>query len=230
MTLRKAYLGLPKGDLQDSCAKALRGAETQFDFEGRSLWSDSSCGRFSGVMLRPTEILDFVSSGRLDAGFVSRDLFEERILNGFDGKSVNVLADLMSSKLFLQPVQWVLAVPTGNAAKTLPQLRVRDAPLTIATEIPAIVTEWASKNGLIVATEKSIGSTEAKAPRFVDAIVDCRHSGQSLKENGLQEIEVVYESTIIFVTNTQVKDYDETVREDIRQLALKMTKFIKSLI
>lgn len=230
MIPRKPCLGLPKGDLQDSCAQALRGAETQFDFQGRSLWSASSCGRFSGVLLRPSEILDFVGSGRLDAGFVSQDILEERMLNGFNGESVNVIADLMSSKVFLQPVQWVLAVPTSNTAKSLDQLRLLDGPLTIATEIPALVTNWASKNGLKVETEKSIGSTEAKAPRFVDAIVDCRHSGRSLKENGLREIEVVYESTILFVANSRLNKRDETVDEAISHLALKIAEFTKPVI
>jgi len=216
-------LGLPKGDLESSTLAVLKQANLEFAKTDRRLWLHCNDHRYVGVLLRPSEILTFVASGQIGLGFVGYDhVLNESLGRKIAAHSVRRIADLGSSKILFSPVRWVLAVPIESGWRSLDDLRILRRTLNVATEIPFIARRWLAQQGISAKVQLSLGSTEAKAPQFCDAIVDCAHSGQTLMQNGLQEIAQVCTSTTQLIANATLLS-----RED--EFYVRTTKLVEKI-
>lgn len=220
-------VGIPKGSLFESVRRLLSEAGIEIHLPARKCWFKVTGADFEAISLRPQEIAPYVASGRLDVGFTSRDLLTEAILRGeVLSDALRVRTDLRSSRVFMKPARWVVAVPRDANIKTLGELRSSGRSWTIATEIVEITREFLRMHGIDGQVEHSWGSTEGKAGRFCDAIVDIVHSGASLEANDLVEVADVFSSTTHMVSRGQLTTEVQNVVDQLEgRLASVMARY-----
>lgn len=89
-------------------------------------------------------------------------------------------------------------------------------PILIATEYENIATEYFEKTGHPYYIFQTFGSTEGYIDlQDVDCIIDIVQTGNSLKSNKLNELEVIAESSIIFFKNKN-KIIDKNILEHFK--------------
>jgi ATP phosphoribosyltransferase len=194
-------IGIPKGSLQEATLALFSAAGLSFYGSERSLWLASNDAEVKPVLLRPQEIPHYVSNGSLDCGLSGLDwITETQCL-----ESLRILADLRYSKRSFRPVRWVLAVPQDSPWQTIQDLQgIPNPPLRVSTELKRITESWLAERGIVAEVDFSWGATEAKAPVFADAIVECTETGSSLQANRLRILDTVFQSTTQFFANKDV--------------------------
>ena len=198
-------IGIPKGSLEEATLALFSSAGLSFHGSERSLWLTSNDPELKPVLLRPQEIPLYVSKGNLDCGLSGLDwIVETGCLD-----SLRILADLRYSKQSFRPVKWVLAVPQDSQWQAIHELQQADkTPLRVSTELKRITESWLSERGIVAEVDFSWGATEAKAPTFADAIVECTETGSSLQANRLRILDTVFQSTTQFFANKDVYQKD----------------------
>jgi ATP phosphoribosyltransferase len=194
-------IGIPKGSLQEATLSLFNAAGLSFYGSERLLWLGSNDVEVRPVLLRPQEIPLYVAKGDLDCGLSGLDWITERGCLG----SLRLLADLQYSKQSFRPVRWVLAVPQDSPWQSVEDLRqIEKPPLRVSTELKGITESWFAEHGIVAEVDFSWGATEAKAPVFADAIVECTETGSSLRANRLRILETVFQSTTQFFANKDI--------------------------
>ena len=143
-------------------------------------------------VLRPQEIPRYVAEGRFDLGITGRDWVEET------ASDVVSLGELRYSKNTANPARIVLAVPEKapwQAVAELPQ------GVKVATEYPEMTRRFFAAHGIEAQVELSYGATEAKAPEFVDVVVDLTETGSALRAAGLRILDTMLTSWTELVAN-----------------------------
>ena len=143
-------------------------------------------------VLRPQEIPRYVADGTFDLGITGRDWIEET------ASDVISLGELRYSKATARPVSIVLAVPQDS-----PWRCAADLPpgVKVATEYPGLTRRFFDGLGIDAEIELSHGATEAKAPTFVDVVVDLTETGSALRAAGLRIIETMLTSYTELIAN-----------------------------
>ena len=143
-------------------------------------------------VLRPQEIPRYVAEGTFDLGITGRDWIEET------ASDVVSLGELRYSKATARPVSIVLAVPEAS-----PWRSAADLPpgVKVATEYPGLTQRFFDQLGIRAQVELSHGATEAKAPTFVDVVVDLTETGSALRAAGLRIIETMLTSYTELIAN-----------------------------
>ncbi len=222
--MKQLLIGIPKGSLEQSTIALFAKAGIKLWGSERSLWLDSNDAELKPVLLRPQEIPNYVAKGNLDCGLAGWDWILE---NRCDGE-IKLLTDLCYSKRSFRPVRWVLAVPEDSPVYEVQDLKNVKQPVRISTELRAVTEDWLSKKGIIADVMFSWGATEAKAPFFADAIVECTETGSSLKANKLRIVETVTESTTRFFANKPVYMEDEWKRRKMNDISLLLASCLKA--
>jgi ATP phosphoribosyltransferase len=180
-------LVLPKGSLERATLDLFDAADlTVRRSSDRDYHASINDPRIERVrFLRPQEIPTYVEQGLFDFGITGRDCIAEA------GADVTSLGELQYSKVSLDPVRIVLAVPEGA-----PWRSVTDLPegVRISTEYPALTRRYLDAAGVKAVVIRSYGATEAKVPDIVDAIVDLTETGSSLRKNGLRILDTLLTS------------------------------------
>jgi ATP phosphoribosyltransferase len=70
--------------------------------------------------------------------------------------------------------------------------------------LKGITESWFAEHGIVAEVDFSWGATEAKAPVFADAIVECTETGSSLRANRLRILDTVFQSTTQFFANKEI--------------------------
>lgn len=194
-------IGIPKGSLQEATLALFSAAGLSFYGSERSLWLASNDAEVKPVLLRPQEIPHYVSNGSLDCGLSGLDwITETQCL-----ESLRFLADLRYSKRSFRPVRWVLAVPQDSPWQKVQDLQdIPNPPLRVSTELKRITESWLAERGIMAEVDFSWGATEAKAPVFANAIVECTETGYSLQANRLRILDTVFQSTTQFFANKDI--------------------------
>lgn len=187
----KLTLGLPKGSLQNSTIDLFRKAGIHINFNKRSYFPESDDHELDLILMRPQEIPRYVEQGVLDAGITGYDWTVEN-----NAKVVQV-CELEYSKVTRKKCKWVLAVPEDSTIDKPEGLKNK----RIATELVQTTKNYFKKKKIPVIVEFSWGATEVKPPRLVDAIVDITETGSSLRANRLKIIDVLLETSTIFIAN-----------------------------
>ncbi|TES86163.1 ATP phosphoribosyltransferase, partial [Candidatus Aerophobetes bacterium] len=159
--------------------------------------------------IRTQEVPLYVEKGMLDAGLAGNDWIMERRAR------VRRVKELVYSKQGLNKVRWVLAVPADSPIEKVEDLEGG----RIATELVEVTKDYLKKREVKAEVEFSWGSTEAKPPRLVDAIVELTETGVSLKANNLRVIDTIIESTTWLIANELAWE-DKWKREKIKNLAI----------
>ncbi len=108
-----------------------------------------------------------------------------------------------------------MAVPNDSKIRSVKDLKGK----RIATELSGYVKKYLAKKKVKAEVEFSWGATEAKAGRFVDAIVELTETGSSLRANNLRIVEEILTSTTRFIANNEALK-DPWKRKKIESIAI----------
>ena len=182
--MNKLVIGLPKGSLQESTYALFAKAGFNIKGNSRSYFPSIDDDEIELRLLRSQEMSRYVEQGMLDAGISGLDWIAA------NDSDVQIICDMIYSKVSKRPVRWVLAVPEDSDIKSVKDLEGK----RIATEGVALVERWLEKHGVKADVEFSWGATEVKVPEFVDAIVDITETGSSLRAHNLRIVDTLMES------------------------------------
>ncbi len=193
-------IALAKGRMLNNSVALLADAGVRFmeDVErSRKLIFDSEDGRHRVVLVKPADVPTYVEYGAADAGIVGLDVVLE---SG---------ADLVQPlTLDFARCRLAVAAPRGVTLGASENPTVR-----VATKYPRIAMEYFNARGIPVEIIYLSGSIElAPLLGLSDRIVDLVESGRTLKENGLEVVEVIVESSARLVVN---RASYQTKRDDI---------------
>jgi len=150
----------------------------------RRLAIEDESGRYRFIFIKPADVPVYVEHGIADCGLVGRDVLLESE------------ADLLQPlTLEIGRCRIVVAAPDTNLTDGFGMLRV-------ATKYPRIAAKHFGERGQPVEIIELSGSVElAPVLALADCIVDLVETGATLRENGLQIVEVIAESSARFVVN-----------------------------
>jgi ATP phosphoribosyltransferase len=180
-------LALPKGRLAEEAVDLLARAGHDISSvlgESRRLVHD--CGDLRVVIVRSVDVPTYVDHGAADVGICGRDVLDEQRCDLYEPLDLGIGACRM-----------VLAEPAGRRMDDRSQIHLR-----IATKYPDITRRFAQARGITAEIIELSGSVELAAiAGLADQIVDLVQSGETLRQNGLVEVETIMEVTARLVVN-----------------------------
>jgi ATP phosphoribosyltransferase len=210
-------LGIPKGSLQNATVALFKRSGWNIEVDGRSYFPEINDANIECAICRAQEMSRYVENGTLDAGLTGKDWIAE------NHSDVQVVADLIYSKVSSRPARWVLAVPFDSPAKTPEDLRGKK----IATELLEFTKRYFADRNIDVTVEFSWGATEAKVVSgLADAIVEVTETGSTIKAHGLRIIHELMQTNTQLIANHKVWA-DPEKREKIEQIALLLQGALK---
>ncbi len=162
--------------------------------------------RFRAKIMKAQNIPALIELGSHDVGITGHDWVQET------GADVIELIDLR-----FDPVQIVAAAPEGQDVDAL----LAKPGVRIATEYEALTRRWLDARGADYRLIRSWGATEVFAPEDADLIVDNTATGTTLRQNGLEIVDVLLRSTTRVYANRAAMD-DPHKRVVIDELLLLM--------
>ncbi|MCX5782736.1 MAG: ATP phosphoribosyltransferase [Elusimicrobia bacterium] len=207
--MKKLKLGFPKGSLQESTLELFKKAGIRIYVSDRSYFPSCDDDELEIMLVRSQEMAKYVEDGVFDAGLTGYDWICET------GAKVKEICELVYAKSGFRPVKWVLAVPNNSKIRSVKDLKGK----RIATELSGYVKKYLAKKKVKAEVEFSWGATEAKAGRFVDAIVELTETGSSLRANNLRIVEEILTSTTRFIANNASLK-DPWKRQKIESIAI----------
>lgn len=155
----------------------------------RKLVLDTSDPDLKLVVIRAADVPTYVQFGAADLGVAGKDVLME-----YDGEGLYELLDLRISACRLS-----VAEPAALAQSDDPRKWTR---LRVATKYPSITRRHFAAKGIQTDIIKLYGSMElAPLVGLSDRIVDLVSSGQTLKANGLVEVERIADVSAWLVAN-----------------------------
>ncbi len=184
-------LGLPKGSLQDSTFRLFKKAGWSINIGSRAYVPSIDDPELQGLLIRSQEMSRYVEKGVLDVGLCGRDWVME------NASDVHEVCELRYSKVSLNPIRWVIAVPKDSDIQSSADLNGK----RISTELVDYTKRYLKSKGVQAEVEFSWGATEVKPPLLADAIVELTETGSSLRANNLRIVESILESVTVMITN-----------------------------
>ena len=153
---------------------------------------DTESGDMRIIRVRAFDVATFVAHGAAQAGIVGSDVIEE-----FDYPDLYAPVDLGIGRCRLS-----VAEPSGASAAA-----ARASHLRVATKYPGLARRHFERRGIQAECVKLNGAMEiAPALGLSSTIVDLVSSGQTLRDNGLEERAVILEvSARLIVNRTALK-------------------------
>lgn len=203
-------LGIPKGSLQESTIHLFRRSGWKINVSGRSYFPDINDDTITCALCRAQEMSINVETGVLDAGLTGLDWIAE------NNSDVQVVADLIYSKVSTRPARWVIAVAYDSPIHKLEDL----AGKTISTEMVKYTQRFFAERHIPVKVKFSWGATEAKVVSgLADAIVEITETESTIKAHGLRIIHEMMQTNTQLIANHEAWKIPEK-REKIEQVAL----------
>lgn len=184
-------VALPKGRIQKDTMKLLKQVGIscpEMEEESRKLIFELPEKNMRFMVVRATDVPTYVEHGAADIGVVGKDTLMEQ------GKDLYEPLDLK-----IGYCRMIVAEPE--------ELQRSDKPsewthVRIATKFPNITEEHFRKKGIQVEMIKLYGSIElAPLVGLSERIVDLVSTGETLKQNGLVEVEDIMEVTSRLIVN-----------------------------
>lgn len=178
-------IALPKGRLLEETVRFLRAGGIEISrraLRGRKLLIADKQRRYKFILVKPSDVPIYVEYGVADAGICGQDVLLE------------VGADLHQPlDLKFGACRIVLAGRGGHGNASASR---------VATKYPRIAELYLRSRGLPAEVVVLSGSVElAPALGLAERVVDLVQTGRTLRENGLEVIEVIAESTARLVIN-----------------------------
>jgi ATP phosphoribosyltransferase len=182
----RIQLALPKGHMYAAVEQLLAEAGLAVQGNGRNYRPHCADDRFELKILKPQNIVRMVEIGSHDAAFAGHDWVVEL------GADVRELLDTG-----LDPVRLVAAAPRELAGD--PDFFRRR--LLVASEYEAITRAYLDRRNAEYLFVRSFGATEVFPPEDADLIVDNTASGRTLRENGLDIVDELLQSSTRLIAN-----------------------------
>lgn len=196
--MKTLKFGIPKGSLQKATISLFEKSGWKINVNGRSYFPDINDEEIECAICRAQEMSRYVENGTIDAGLTGLDWIEE------NKSDVEIVDDLVYSKVSQKPARWVLAVPADSNIKRLEDLQGKK----ISTELVNFTKRYFKERNIDVDVEFSWGATEAKVVSgLADAIVEVTETGSTIKAHGLK---IIYE---LMQTNTQLIANKESYKD-----------------
>lgn len=178
-------VAMPKGRIYKQASKLFRlaGLTIPEDFDdSRRLIIPVPEANMEFIMAKPVDVPTYVEYGVADIGIVGKDVLME------ENKDVYELLDLAIAKCRMS----VIGLPNWK-----PVINPR-----VATKYPSVASQYFREQGQQVEVIKLNGSIElAPLIGLADRIVDMVETGQTLKDNGLVEMETLFQVTSRLIAN-----------------------------
>lgn len=210
MSDKKLKIGVPKGSLQDATIELFQKAGWRISVSSRNYFPSIDDDEISCALIRAQEMSRYVESGVLDLGLTGLDWVLE------NEADVELIGDLVYSKVSTKKARWVLAVPADSDIEDLEGC----AGKRISTELVGFTKRYFSERNIPVEVEFSWGATEAKVVEgLVDAIVEVTETGSTIRAHGLKIIHTLLESNTKLIANKESMT-DRWKKQKIDQIAL----------
>ncbi|MFC1478708.1 ATP phosphoribosyltransferase [Candidatus Margulisiibacteriota bacterium] len=204
IALSKGYLLGPAIELFQSVGIDV----TKEDAKSRKLTFTDKSGKYEFVVIRPADVPVYVEHGAVDIGIAGKDVLVESSCS---------VAELLDMK-FGYCKMVVAALQEDNITKCEPNMRV-------ATKFVNTTVNYFKEKDLNVEIIKLYGSVElAPIAALSDVIVDLTATGTSLRENNLEIVDTIMESTARLVAN---KVKMKTNFDEIIELTEKLQKTVR---
>ncbi len=206
-------IALCKGRFLEPSLNLLARTDIRFSEDiasSRKLIFDSENGRYRAVLVKPADVPTYVEYGAADIGIAGRDVILES------------RADLLQP-LDLNFGHCKIAVAGPKGANSI---NGSDHPtIRVATKYPHITLDYYNSRGIPVEIISLSGSIElAPLIGLADRIVDLVETGRTLKENGLEILEVIAESSARLLIN---RAGYQTKRDEVMNLIQGLEKVIR---
>lgn len=203
-----------KGRLNEETTALMADAGIDIAAGRRKLVTRASGLPMDVLYLRDDDIPQAVASGVADAGIVGLNEVAERRAD---------VAEVM--RLGFGACRLSIAVPREAAYADASWLNGR----RIATSYPGILRRYLLENRIDAQICEIAGSVEiAPAIGMADAIFDIVSSGGTLVQNGLREVERVFESEAVFIANPRLGEVAPAKLADIETLRFRFRTIIES--
>ena len=210
MSDNQLKLGIPKGSLENATIDLFQKAGWRISVTSRNYFPSIDDSDVYCALVRAQEMARYVESGVLDVGLTGVDWVLE------NNSDVDIVSDLIYSKMSTRKAKWVLAVPEGSPIKTLDDCNGK----TISTELVEFTRKYFAERNIDVKVEFSWGATEAKVVEgLVDAIVEVTETGSTIRAHGLKIIHTLLETNTKLIANRDSMK-NTWKREKIQQIAL----------
>ena len=183
--MRPVILALPKGRILEEAAA--RFAKAGYDLspvlgDTRKLVID--CGQIRVLVLRNSDVPTYVAHGAADVGVVGSDVLDEEGLELYEPLDLGIGRCRM--------------IVAGRADARVDEL----AHLRIATKYPRTTKAYLAKKGITAEVIKLSGAIElGPLTGLCERIVDITQTGETLRQNGLVEIDTVAQVSSRLVVN-----------------------------
>ncbi len=185
--MRPIILALPKGRILDEAAKVF--ARAGYDLspvfaDNRKLVHE--CGAIRVLVLRNSDIATYVSHGAADVGIAGSDVLDE------EGRELYEPLDLGIGRC-----RMIVAERADQRVDERAQSHIR-----IATKYPRTTKAYLHRRGLTAEVIKLSGAIElGPLTGLCERIVDITQTGETLRQNGLVEVDTVGEVSSRLVVN-----------------------------
>jgi ATP phosphoribosyltransferase len=178
-------IAIPKGRVVKVLSPLFAGAgldTSALAEDDRRLVRESPDGSLRFLLLKPDDVPTYVEYGAAELGVSGRDVLRERRCDLYQPLDLRIGRCRM-----------VVALPQNSGLPDVPR---------IATKFPRIATEHYAARGIQAEVIYVGGSVElAPLVGLADAIVDLVESGATLRDNGLVELETLFEVSSVLVAN-----------------------------
>lgn len=195
---RPIILALPKGRILQEAAAVF--ARADYDLspvlgDSRRLMHD--CGRLHVLVLRSSDVPTYVAHGAADVGVVGSDVLDE------EGRDLFEPLDLQIGQCRMIVAERAEPAPTPAGHFHFDDHADRaQAHLRIATKYPRTTRAYLERKGITAEVIKLSGAIElGPLTGLCDRIVDITQTGETLRQNGLVEIDTVGQVSSRLVVN-----------------------------
>ena len=203
-------VGIPKGSLEKATIELFAKAGWKIRMMSRNYFPEIDDPELSISICRPQEMSRYIEDGMLDAGITGKDWTLE------NGSEVEVIEELIYSKVSKKPTRWVIAVPGDSDITSIEELDGK----RISTELVNVTRRFFEERGLKVDISFSWGATEAKAVSgLADAIVEVTETETTIRAHGLRIIHELMQSNTQLIAGRQAM-IDPWKKEKIDQIAM----------
>ncbi len=187
-------VGIPKGSLEKATIELFEKSGWKIRMMSRNYFPEIDDPELSVSICRPQEMSRYIEDGMLDAGITGKDWTLE------NGSDVEVVEELIYSKVSKKPTRWVIAVPGDSDITRIEDLDGKK----ISTELVNVTRSFFEERDIKVDISFSWGATEAKAVSgLADAIVEVTETEATIRAHGLRIIHELMQSNTQLIASKQ---------------------------
>lgn len=199
--MNKLKIVIPKGRLFKKIVNLLNDAGLGIEETSRQYKPKCSYSKIDIKIMKPQNIPQLLQFGSHDLGFSGKDWIDET-----ESDVVEIL------DLKFDPVKIIAAIPFNTNFKKLKKKKI-----IVASEYERIAKNYLNKNGFKYCLIRTYGATEVFPPEDADMIIDNTSTGDTLRRNQLEIVDILKKSTTRMIANKEALN-DENKRKIIMEL------------